>query len=69
MNVLFSFPGGKKDESDNSIVDVALREAEEEISISKDSVKVLTSFGPFTSRVSFASISFAVNLYLILSSF
>ena len=33
-----SFPGGKVDEGDTSIVDTALRESEEEIGLFKDQV-------------------------------
>lgn len=47
----FSFPGGKKDSTDKTITDAALREAEEEISLKRESIRVFHSFGPFTSRV------------------
>ena len=36
-----SFPGGKLEESDNGIVEAALREAEEEVNIKPDDVKVI----------------------------
>ena len=42
-----SFPGGKVDEGDLSIVDTALRESEEEIGLLKDQV------GSFNSTISF----------------
>lgn len=36
-----AFPGGKQDEGDTSLVDTSLREAEEEIGLSRDKVEVL----------------------------
>lgn len=36
-----SFPGGKTDESDNTIIDTALREAEEEVGINPSDVNVI----------------------------
>jgi len=36
-----SFPGGKKEENDRSLEDTALREAEEEIGINKNDVKII----------------------------
>lgn len=36
-----AFPGGKQDETDQSLVDTALREAHEEIGLNPDSVEVL----------------------------
>ena len=36
-----AFPGGKRDEGDQSLIETALREADEEIGLSKNEVKVL----------------------------
>lgn len=38
-----AFPGGKQEEGDHDIIHTALREAEEEVGISKDSVEVLST--------------------------
>ncbi len=38
-----AFPGGKLEERDNSPVDAALREAEEEIALPRDAVEILVS--------------------------
>jgi len=45
-----SFPGGKKDSNDQSVVEAALRETQEEISLSRDMVNVFATLGPFSSR-------------------
>jgi 8-oxo-dGTP pyrophosphatase MutT (NUDIX family) len=42
-----SFPGGTKDEVDATIIDTALREAEEEIGIAKNTVEVLGLLSDF----------------------
>jgi 8-oxo-dGTP pyrophosphatase MutT (NUDIX family) len=42
-----SFPGGKKENSDSSHIDTALREAEEEVGISKDYVEILGQLSKF----------------------
>jgi len=47
---VFSFPGGKKDSNDQSVVEAALRETQEEISLSRDMVNVFATLGPFSSR-------------------
>ncbi|GIU53252.1 CoA pyrophosphatase [Shewanella sp. KT0246] len=40
----YSFPGGKVDDADNSLVETALREADEEIGLSPDNVTIVGSF-------------------------
>ncbi|KAK3821869.1 MAG: NUDIX hydrolase domain-like protein [Benniella sp.] len=45
-----SFPGGKRDPTDETILDTALREMEEEISISRDQVEVLGEFAPMPNK-------------------
>ena len=47
----FSFPGGKVDKEDNSIVDAALRETEEELGINKTAVEVWVEAFPIPDRV------------------
>ncbi|EIW71234.1 hypothetical protein TREMEDRAFT_27166 [Tremella mesenterica DSM 1558] len=41
-----SFPGGKSDPTDSSLISTALREAEEELSLSPSNVEILGSMGP-----------------------
>ena len=41
-----SFPGGKKDKADSSVYITALREAEEEVNIYRDQVKIIGSLSP-----------------------
>jgi 8-oxo-dGTP pyrophosphatase MutT (NUDIX family) len=48
-----SFPGGVMDESDGSILETALREAEEEIGLSKNSVEVLGVLSDFQTSSGF----------------
>lgn len=48
-----SFPGGALDASDNGLVDTALREAHEEISLTPTSVKVMGSLLPVRSPAGF----------------
>ena len=46
-----AFPGGKCDATDASVIATALREADEEIGLSPDKVKVIGELGVFTSRI------------------
>ena len=48
-----SFPGGKVDESDKSLVATALREADEEIALSSTKVDILGGLDPVSSPVGF----------------
>lgn len=48
---IFSFPGGKVDKEDNSIVDAALRETEEELGINKRAIEVWVEAFPIPDRV------------------
>ncbi|GLX77310.1 coenzyme A pyrophosphatase [Thalassotalea insulae] len=41
------FPGGKVEQSDNSFIDTALREAQEEIGLSPDKVSVIGQLHPY----------------------
>ena len=52
IDLLSSFPGGKKDDSDNNIIDTALREAEEEIGLAGSDIQVWGPLLPVPSRVS-----------------
>lgn len=45
-----AFPGGKKEEQDQNLMDTALREAAEEISINPKNVKILGNLDPLESR-------------------
>ena len=47
-----SFPGGKKDLEDNSIVDTAVREMEEELGLERSHVQVWAQMPAFPDRVS-----------------
>jgi 8-oxo-dGTP pyrophosphatase MutT (NUDIX family) len=47
-----SFPGGKKEPSDRDIIDCAFREAEEEIGLQSEGIKVLGSLTPLYVPVS-----------------
>ncbi|MEM7295010.1 MAG: CoA pyrophosphatase [Pseudomonadota bacterium] len=49
-----SFPGGKQDPSDTTLVDTALREAEEELGLRRAQVEVLGSLAPHKTVTSFA---------------
>lgn len=46
-----ALPGGKRDETDKDDADTALREAEEEIGLPRDAVRVVTHLEPFLSKV------------------
>lgn len=41
-----SFPGGKRDETDQSAIDTALREAEEEIGVNRNAIEILGTLSP-----------------------
>lgn len=45
-----SFPGGKKDEADADEIETCLREAEEEIGLSRSSVKIISHLPPRVTR-------------------
>ncbi len=45
-----AWPGGKQDPQDSSLLHTALRETEEEIGLSPDSVEVLGELRPFVSK-------------------
>ncbi|XP_065070527.1 mitochondrial coenzyme A diphosphatase NUDT8-like isoform X1 [Rhopilema esculentum] len=45
-----SFPGGMKNDQDLSIEAAALREAEEELALDRNSIRILSSLGPFLNR-------------------
>jgi 8-oxo-dGTP pyrophosphatase MutT (NUDIX family) len=47
-----AFPGGRQEEGDSSLVDTALREAEEEVGLERGSVEVLGLLSPLTISVS-----------------
>jgi 8-oxo-dGTP pyrophosphatase MutT (NUDIX family) len=47
-----AFPGGKRDPDDASMLDTAVREAEEEIGLSKDAIEVLCPLPPIETRTS-----------------
>jgi 8-oxo-dGTP pyrophosphatase MutT (NUDIX family) len=47
-----AFPGGKRDPDDASMQDTAVREAEEEIGLSKDEIEVICALPPIDTRTS-----------------
>ena len=55
-----SFPGGKKEETDNSLLETALRETEEEIGISQSGIEVI---GELT-QIYIPPSNFMVNVFL-----
>lgn len=48
-----AFPGGKVDETDADVVDAALREAEEEVGLTRDFVRVLGTLPIYTTGTAF----------------
>ncbi len=48
-----AFPGGKVDETDEGVVDAALREAEEEVGLARDFVQVLGTLPIYTTGTAF----------------
>lgn len=63
-----SFPGGTKDNTDTTLIDTALRETEEEIGITKNSVEVLGMLNDFCTPSGFC-ITPAVGFIHSLPSF
>src|SRR3712207_8978728 len=59
---ILSFPGGSMDGADDSLLETALREAEEEIDLSRDLVEVVGELDRKSTRLnsSHANISYAV---------
>lgn len=49
----YSFPGGKVDDADNSMIETALREADEEIGLSANNVTVIGNFPPHATFTGF----------------
>ena len=53
-------PGGKREPADASLLETALREAEEEIGLAREDIEILTPLEPLTTRTS----GFRVHPYL-----
>ena len=49
--MIFSFPGGKKDPEDKSIIETAVREMEEELGLEKSRVQVWAEMPAMPDRV------------------
>ena len=49
--MIFSFPGGKKDPEDKSIIETAVREMEEELGLEKSRVQVWADMPAMPDRV------------------
>ena len=47
-----AFPGGKRDESDSSLLDTALREAREEVGIHEHRIEILAALPPIETKTS-----------------
>ena len=45
-------PGGKQEPGDDSLLDTALREAEEEVGLGREEIEILTSLEPLDTRTS-----------------
>ncbi|XP_077983353.1 putative Nudix hydrolase NudL isoform X3 [Glandiceps talaboti] len=48
-----AFPGGRKDETDKTLVETALRESWEEIGLPKEKVDVISQGAPFTTKAGY----------------
>ncbi|HQV23847.1 MAG TPA: CoA pyrophosphatase, partial [Agitococcus sp.] len=46
-----AFPGGKRDDTDSSLIYTALREAQEEIALNPQDVQIVGELGLFTSKI------------------
>jgi 8-oxo-dGTP pyrophosphatase MutT (NUDIX family) len=56
------FPGGKKENSDKSLLNTAFRELKEEIGVFKDSVKFICSLTPEITRTGYVIVPFVGHL-------